>query len=348
VNTFGFEAEFMGNVDAVIAALTNDGYARQSAMHSYHCRCEECSFDSNNTFRAQTDSSCGGEIISGVFHANDMETARAAMEALQEAAVSSDAEPGEQAGFHVHVGIERLDTNGRADALWAFLRWEEVLGGLCATGRFPVVRPFNHRMVDLLGCVRLKTILDGIGVWPTLLAREPWYSRYGDMPMSPSWCEEHLDADVLGQAKLTYLDAAYEVDRHGWLNVSTRGHATFEYRLFNSTRAAWRMEMYCRVALLMVNCDALPDLLDAPVTLESFVQVAEQHDTELASLLQRQMASPKDWSPLTVLGGEAVAVGEPRRETATVANPFAALVSPAPPLYLGNDCLDDGPVDEDW
>src|SRR3546814_5319204 len=39
-----------------------------------------------------------------------------------------------------------MSNRDRAKALWAYLRWEDVLGDVAARGRFPEVRPFNYRL----------------------------------------------------------------------------------------------------------------------------------------------------------------------------------------------------------
>src|SRR3546814_19845269 len=68
------------------------------------------------------------------------------MQHLQDAAIEADAEPSMRAGFHVHVGCGHMSNRDRAKALWAYLRWEDVLGDVAARGRFPEVRPFNYRL----------------------------------------------------------------------------------------------------------------------------------------------------------------------------------------------------------
>jgi hypothetical protein len=306
-STFGFEAEFENNVEPVLDALHHRGLAGDANLHGYHCRCETCDFDSSWAFRGQSDSSCGGEIISGI--CDDFDEGRAWMTSLQAVAVDADAEPSLRAGFHVHVGIAPMDREfgfyGRALALWNYLRWENLLGDI-ASGRWPGVRGFNDRLTSALspydeGLHRLLD--DGLPPW-----QQPYHQMAGGYhssgPVDVAWLEE-FSADVYGRdvaiKQWAYDTTFMNVDRHSWLNIRTRNERTFEFRLWNSTRSAWRMEAFVRTSLLFVNPEATLDLANKPVQMRSFMALAERHDPGLKALLKRQLDAPKSEGPLTVM-----------------------------------------------
>lgn len=300
-NTFGFEAEFQNNVDPLISALTDRGYADQNNMHGYHCHCEEvCDFDSGQVFRAQTDSSCGGEVISKVFHSDDMDEAVEAMLHLQEVAVEMDAEPSLHAGFHVHVG--KPSTRGqRLNGFLAFLRWEDVLGELAA-GRFLQMRSFNYHLRQSLTPYSLDlhdlSYEVEVPYEDLIVALHP--GHYG--LNVEGLCNTFTGAKRTAVAK-AYYHAALNMDRHSSFSVQTASGVTWEYRLWNSTRSAWRMEMFVRLSLLLADADAAADLLDIghDVSPSRLLDVAERHDPALSPLLERQRNSLRDNGPLTLL-----------------------------------------------
>jgi hypothetical protein len=270
--TFGFEAEFQENVPALVTALHEEGLVADDEMHAYHCRCESCDFDSRWTYRAQTDSSCGGEVISQIFDSSNISTAVEAMQSLERAAIETDAEPSLGAGFHVHVDWRQLrERNLADDALWAYLRWEATLGELVARGRWPDVRGFN---------LSLRRVVQGFDIDGT--------------DTFDAWALSELKHEVR-----CYVNE--DEDRHLWLNFNTRGRRTWEFRLFNSTRVAWRMEMYARLALLFVTPAAVPDLLEATPSYGQILDIARHHDEDLVPLLERQSMNPGVHTPFTML-----------------------------------------------
>ena len=241
-NTFGFEAEFGTGVSALVSALYGEEACGMSEMHSWHCGCEKCDFDNGYLFRAQTDSSCDGEVITSIFSDGDWHTARYAMELLERLAFDVDAEPSTDAGCHVHVGVGHLDFDQKVEAFDNYLRWEPVLERVSA------------------------------GRWR--------HNRGANQPVR--YCS------------LNYCDTPYashaENDRHSQLNVNT-GHGTWEFRLWNSTRMAWRMELWVRLSLLFVNPDfvASCDEVDPGDEWDdTLLTVVGMHDEECHRLLDRQ------------------------------------------------------------
>lgn len=324
MTTFGFEAEFHGNVDPLIAKLHDKGLAGSPQMHGYHCSCESCAWDSRYVFRAQTDSSCGGEVISTVFDfEDDMDEAIEAMHALQEAAVEVDAEPSLLCGFHVHVSKPR-SAAARYDAFLAYLAWENVLGSFVAVGRFPGVREFNYQLgPSVLPHVDISTFEDEYGeVAPPRLMLEPLRLL------------ESGDSTFVREVKKAWYCYAFNLDRHSWLSLNTSTEETWEFRLYNATRSAWRMEMYVRLSVLMVNREAVKDLLTTEPNAENLLAVAAKHDSDLTALLERQQATEGTNEPFTVLlptGSDGIS--------------DAVLQSPEPPWIIPEPVCDDTACD---
>jgi hypothetical protein len=243
--TFGYEAEYATNAPSLIARLHALGYASTPTLHGYHCDCHEC-VDSDFHFRGQTDSTCSGEIISGVYgrygedrrdYADEFEAFADGAQALATATLDVDAEPGMTAGFHVHVGNEHLAPAERADVVWEFVRWEPVLRKL-AGGRWTYQR---DGMNTTLRRSIASTFTDYTGrrlTGDSVALAADYAASFGGLSFD--------------QFKLYVLHNHYEADRHSNLCIRTRHH-TFEFRLWNSTRSAWRMEMNVRVSLALMD-----------------------------------------------------------------------------------------------
>lgn len=194
----------------MVRNLYDRGFMGMPEMHRWHCTCDDCSFYSGWLFRAQTDSSCSGEVITSILH-HDPEDERFhpdVFDILQDAALETDSEPGMAAGLHVHVGIGHLSARQMDDAFRAFWTHERMLVEL-ARGRFPRTRGGNEMVRDVID-------LDG-------------------------W-------DSVREARIAHQ----QNDRHNNLNMNT-GHDTWEFRLWNSTRSAWRLEMFTRLSVALVD-----------------------------------------------------------------------------------------------
>lgn len=192
------------------------GLVGDGNIHGYHCGCDNCSFSlSRYPLRVQRDSTCSGEVISSPF--SNWFSGVSVMSALQTAALEVDAEPGMNAGLHVHVDMSDTELQHKADVVWSFALWEPFLTEL-AKGRFTYLRGMN---------MPSRRLLRGFRAWFNL-DTTPDYNR---------------------------LDAynAYRVqDRHSNLNVRTN-YNTFEFRIWNSTRSAWRMELAARLSVALAN-----------------------------------------------------------------------------------------------
>lgn len=235
--TFGFEAEFDVNAAGVIARLYEDGLAGMPTLHGYHCDCEQCAFSNGMAFRGQTDSSCSGEIISDVMGGCDSDyNAQDMIRALSRTAIDVDAEPGLTSAFHVHVGISHLSFQSMADILWQFTRWETVLMRI-AGGRWPNQRQNMNNMVQ--ECI------------------EPQFHCETGKRFTTEVLGSYTPSQTLLESLLRAQQCA---DRHSNLNVSGRRTPTWEFRLWNATRSAWRMEMFCGLSVALTDLDVIQSL----------------------------------------------------------------------------------------
>lgn len=290
---YGFEAEWAVGAGSLVAKLHEAGLCGMSELHNYHCRCEQCSFTSGFAYRAQRDSSCDGEIISSPFTYGDADDDDN-VKALCDFAVDVDAEPGMSAGCHVHVNTSKLNAASKRDlAFTAFVLWEPALMFLSA-GRFAENRA-NNSMLST-----------------SLALRNP----YGDNTISlntsggtrrPTWMidddlKRYDPVDLLNDINLRPLlrHRAFNSDRHANLNMNT-GHPTWEFRLWNATRAAWRIKMFAGLSCAFMTPKVLIDLLDGwskdfqdydpedsePAT--ALVPIIGKHDSGLAALMERQI-----------------------------------------------------------
>lgn len=305
MTTFGFEAEFQVNVNPLVYALHRAGFSQATELHPYHCRCEDCDFQVGGVFRGQRDSSCGGEIISHVFTSDYWESALDAMAALERCAVDVDAIPGYDSGFHVHVQKPRTRA-ARAQAIAAYILWEPVLATI-AQGRFPRVRDFNYPLGNAIPDIvanryeAFAELLDESHDEATLLTAFSTGPDWSILPwLDPSMSERRRTA-FFGTV-LAYMPIY--AGRHCWLSVETSSGNTWEFRLFNSTRVAWRMEMFCRTAVAFVTPDITSALCDVrsddDITVQGFINRVYDHDRRLADLIDRQVRADKSNSPLSV------------------------------------------------
>lgn len=252
--SFGFEAEFTGEVGALIRELTSAGLAHQGErLHGYHCDCEPCTDLWNYKFRAQRDSSCGGEIISGLFFDTEegWEVATNAMQVLQEAALEVDAGMSMNCGMHVHLGWAPMQRFAPANMPgdWAQperltmawlglepLLWEYVAGSVWAAPRGSNER-VSAMILGLMHAdyslwegrrVRLEGELEPMG--RTFM--DAWKERFLFYARNMSW------------------------DRHA--DLARAGHGgSYEVRIFNASRTAWRTEMACRLSVALSKADVV-------------------------------------------------------------------------------------------
>lgn len=284
--------EVCANAEPLAEALFARRLLGDSLLHGYHCSCPTCDFDESRfPLRAQRDSSCAGEFISSVFDTDeDMDRAREVMRALQDCAIEVDAEPGYTAGFHVHVSWPRPPMRNRryeypqltalGQHIWQFMEWELVLCEIAA-GRFLAHRDSMNTRV----CDHWMRYLERNQGWyePSIVAMRRRFST-----------DDGLIDDSLGRFIGNLHTYHRDVDRHSNLNVRTR-YETFEYRVWNSTRSAWRMELWCLLSLAFMDRQfydaARIATLAVDPSIELLMELLNNTGHECAAeLLQRQYA----------------------------------------------------------
>jgi hypothetical protein len=289
--TFGFEAEFATEASPLVTELHRMGFTGSGTMHNYTCDCDVCAirfddYDGDPDYfhediyrlRAKYDSSCGGEIISKVF--DNVEQAIQSFDAIQQAALITDTEPGLQAGFHVHVGRRHLTKEQRGRLVMAMTLWENVLFDIAA-GRWPHNRGWNVSLLTLMHHqFRSEALTHGLPI----------------STIDHGLLEQLLEKITGTMHERTFYrsiaDEHQEVDRHSTMAFSPRW-PTMEFRLWNSTRAAWRMELWCRLSRLLANPDFVNTMLTDwhyQVSMDDFLSMSStSNDTVLVELLERQI-----------------------------------------------------------
>lgn len=254
LTTFGFELEFEAGAPEVAQHLySNHGdLIGSDNLHSYHCDCETCDLNGDDPFllRAQNDSSCSGELISSVL--DHIDQARPVFEAVQEAAWEVDAVPGMNSGMHVHVGMANWrytssDRMPQAEMFYQWLRWEKVFAKI-GQGRFDQMRGFNQTKRD-----QFSYQIERGFYWGDDSHRNRNIDKFYLGGWS-AWFEavESLEREVRDNLLLEMIQVSREHDRHSFLATHTR-HNTWEFRLWNSTRVAWRMELFVELSRLFVS-----------------------------------------------------------------------------------------------
>ena len=233
--TYGFEAEFDINAQSVMHRLHEVGLADDDHLHGYHCDCSSCCFRNGYPFRGQTDSSCSGEIISDIFgsaegyplvewdNTGTHWSEYGLMVELCRAAVDVDAEPGPNSGLHVHVGKQGLNRVELARSFYEYIRWEPVLMRV-AGGRWTNMRDNNDPVREMVSY--------------------EYEINIGEPLTSRSMANHETPPDVRGRL----MDRHQGHDRHSNLNIGSRSRPTWEFRLGNSTRSAWRIRMFCELS----------------------------------------------------------------------------------------------------
>lgn len=300
LSTWGFEAEFQTGAADVIASLFAKGLTGDGVLHGYHCDCDLCMVGNEWPVKGQADSTCSGEIISNILVHKGMlhplgltHNADEILEEVQKSAIEVDAEPGLTSGFHVHVGISHLNPEQRGRAFLAYLKWEPLLVKL-ATGRWTGLREGVNRSLRDSSLRDANQIARWAGV-QSVLSWHEWFTRREEFR---EWAttETRMHSSSLEGGLGSQLQMLHEGrDRHSFLNVSTN-HPTWEFRLWNSTRSAWRMDMHSRVSVAMMDPAVSTQLLEENFpqrlrreTLNRFGRMlAECEHEKAAELIEKQ------------------------------------------------------------
>lgn len=218
---FGVEIEFVGDRDAVIAAMRARGLGCEA--HGY------MGF-SESIWVMKTDASVqrGGELVSPPLDFDD-EAARAQVTKACEALQAAGARPDETAGIHVHVDASDLDPRQVAAVGRCFTKFEDVLYRLGTSGwtrfrrgGYNFAKPLPQSQVDQLAKVRNQRHLE--------------IAVYG---------RPAIGGDTNHSNGVRY----HGLNLHSWFGRNK----TIEFRLFNSSVNAKRVQCYIAVAVALVE-----------------------------------------------------------------------------------------------
>lgn len=218
---FGSECEQESGATELLAVAYDMGLVSEPHLHEYHCRCQFCrhDFDRANPWTAQDDCSIsgsgGGEFISKpLLFGGDEHFA--SVEGLATAMLRARSNPGLRAGNHVHVEAALLgpgDSIQRHRLARLFHRYQDNTLALLARGREDAVRSYNGH----------NRPYSESAFWST-----------------PSTLEDY-------QSYTNHY--AYEGNN---IRLSSR-LVTVEFRLWNSTRTEWRLNMHAGLSVAMVR-----------------------------------------------------------------------------------------------
>ena len=274
-STYGVELEFESGAQEVLAGLHGREIAPFAELHRYHCDCEDCE---EGLVRGQRDSTCSGELITAPLEDLNFGMDNVFVPIMEEA-IACDAEPGLHAGMHVHVDMRRVGEVQKVKTFVQWLRWEETME-LLAQGRFPLLRQMNRPVnsEDLRYRVsrhgyrtnrRVGSAFTNAEYEQMLseLDGESWYNTWA------GWMYDfHMNAD-----------------RHSHLSTYTR-HGTWEFRIWNSTRSAWRMRLAAGASLAWSDPGFIDILSSSVPSASNLVLALGAFDSVTGELAERQFA----------------------------------------------------------
>jgi len=262
--TFGYEFEIARNGRDVARVLHDLGATGQPELHYYHCRCETCDYSREDLlFAAQEDCTVSAEFPSMVLTWGS-ERAERAFKVMEEAAIAGGADLTGNSGMHVHVckprkrkvlwsgedaaehviedgegsgrGTRRLTKRQRTNWYLSrlFARYQDDLLEIAAGARASVrgyntpnrVKP-NH--ADLFWNFDLESRFDNSS--PVMQRASGGYSYYG---------------------RTRYLTDVGWMFNGSYLDLHRHDH-TYEFRLWNATKAAWRQRLAVGLSVAMVK-----------------------------------------------------------------------------------------------
>mgnify|MGYP000717927574 CR=1 FL=1 len=258
----GFELEVSSGADASLDILRNSrplpGVAgtMHSRFHQYHCECDECEYDRKDVlFGAQQDCTADGEFISKIFTYGSKRM-YASFDSLQTALVDGAAGVDGAVGNHVHVrrpqDRRQVPTDVKLGRL--FLRYQDELENFAAA---------SFERVRRSGCtVKADNIYQG-----DLDDLKPWRfarqmvrnARINPRPAYYSQAEWDLHQQHVARRPVSALN---EIVGGSYLRYGASGQ-TYEFRLWNSTKSAWRMALHVGLSVGMTRAAMYgPDDLD--------------------------------------------------------------------------------------
>lgn len=266
---FGFECEVAHGVRDVLNILHSNNLLPSPSLHSYHCECSDCYAcpDRSNPLHAQEDCTVEGEIITKPLAYGSVEADRT-IAGLAAALSEGRGQPGEGAGFHVHVSHEDMNPADKVLLYRMFLRYQNDLAEL-ASGQWGRVRDYNSPLTSgqlVNGYTRPQPHYHGNGHWSTREALEaegcttPNHDSYRIQRLgTPNhYCPGHRQRATppADHPNFWTSDPEAVVPFMAWPGkdtwLATRAQ-TFEFRLWNSTRTEWRMRLAVGVSVAMVE-----------------------------------------------------------------------------------------------
>lgn len=247
---FGYELEYASGVNSMLPELHDRGMLGMARPHDYHCSCQDCAYVPTNVevqaddgsgwmmqlieprdLRCQRDSTADGEFITRPL--DDWAEMQSITADLTEVARDRGATTSARCGLHVHVDSQPGDDDAerqRKIIPAIYLAFERYFTEIVAPGASVRKRDMNSTLMESAR----NYVADAYGR----------HNNTAWMDMSRAQIED-------------LLLAAIGRDRHVDLNWSRR-NSTWEFRVFNATNAAWRIELACRMSVAFI--EAAPQL----------------------------------------------------------------------------------------
>jgi len=229
--TFGFELEVAGGANEVARRLRSAGLSLSGDQHGWHCHCCECneSFgEQGNWLKVQTDSSCGGEVISSILKWSNQGTTAVAepnptylIHSLTDILIDLDTPIDQRCGLHVHVGARDL-SDRQLGRLYELVHHHEAILYRLACGRAERHRGYDNNF----NYCRPMSAFDN-----PVEAKELAAIKSAQVKASPIAYNKYIAANLMP--------------------VETLG--TVEFRLWESTRSARRLEFYAKLSVALVE-----------------------------------------------------------------------------------------------
>lgn len=242
MTTFGYEFEVHRHGLAVLSVLDAMRAVPDSSLHAYHCGCSECSHTNYGPsgewlFSAQEDCTVSAEFPSKVLTWGTEQAERAFL-TMERAAVIAGADLSQHSGMHVHVakpaeGPPLVDggLDARTRATWRvlrmFIRYQDELVDI-ASGWREQVRAYNH---------------------PLSVNRhhDDFWTLDLDGP-APEWWDS--------RARNYYYADPERLTNNGGFLTTARHPYTWEFRLWNASKAAWRQRLCVALSVAMTEAAA--------------------------------------------------------------------------------------------
>lgn len=223
MRTVGVEVEFIGDLEAVIAGLNEAGLSTRTGRHSYIGH-------SNSEWVVKLDGSVsgGGELVSPPLDFDDP-AQRQQITTATNVLLRAGARPNHSTGVHVHVGCGDLTVKQVVAVAKNFFKYEDIIYRLASSG-WREMRSASYTYAPPLDEGRARAIAKARTMNQLMTA---WYRR----------------SDVSGIAR----DHGHS-SRYCGLNLHSYFYRqTIEFRVFNGTVNADRMQAYVAMCMALVQ-----------------------------------------------------------------------------------------------